>query len=71
MYVCVCKAISEDDLKNQLKKKRCPTAELLKKMGIASDCGSCASRAQEVVNEVSHPRSQRSQNVFSPSKDNK
>ena len=46
MYICVCKAITEDDLR-QLGNSGLPPKEILKKLGVGDSCGVCLIDALE------------------------
>lgn len=40
MYICVCRGISEEQLKRQIKEGH-GTKEILKNLGVGDDCGVC------------------------------
>lgn len=40
MYICVCKAITEDDLEKAVRECH-STKEVLSKLGVGSECGVC------------------------------
>ena len=64
MYVCVCNAVTERDLKNAARRGAVTVAELRDELGVASSCGSCAAFAQEVLNEVHYKRDANNDNLF-------
>ena len=46
MYICLCKGITEEQLQEAVSKSNSRTSkEVLKRLGIGSDCGSCLSDA--------------------------
>lgn len=40
MYVCICKGITEEMIK-EVRSKGLPPKEILKKLGVGQDCGTC------------------------------
>ena len=40
MYICICKGITEENVKNALKGSP-KTQDVLKKLGVGDDCGTC------------------------------
>jgi len=52
MYVCVCKAVTDREIKKAAKRGATSLTELREQLGVASCCGSCASHAQELINDV-------------------
>jgi bacterioferritin-associated ferredoxin len=48
MYICICKGITEKDIKEAIKSRRNASAkEILKSLGVGSDCGTCVESAVE------------------------
>lgn len=45
MYVCVCRAITEDQLIELSQNGRLSTKDVLKKLGVGNDCGVCLTDA--------------------------
>lgn len=45
MYVCVCKAVTESDIKKAVKDGANCMRHLENKFGVSSECGSCHSEA--------------------------
>lgn len=52
MYICLCKGITDQDIREAMKTSK-NKKEILKKLGIASDCGSCLNEALNIFNESS------------------
>ena len=49
MYICICKAITEKDIEKACQKfKSAP--EIMKKLSLSSECGSCAKEAFDYIN---------------------
>jgi bacterioferritin-associated ferredoxin len=49
MYVCVCKAISEQDLLEQVKTSGPSLDEIQKACGAGTDCGACQNRLKKYL----------------------
>lgn len=63
MYVCICKGITDSDIREAASCGMRTLKDLRRELGVASDCGKCASCAREVLCEarreqVSSPRLQ-------------
>ncbi len=54
MYVCLCKAITDSQIRsaaeNGCKTMRC----LNKELGVATQCGKCAKDARQILKDVKH-----------------
>jgi bacterioferritin-associated ferredoxin len=50
MYVCLCKGITDQDIRNTAKGS-VSSSEILRKLGVASDCGSCLEDAIKIYTE--------------------
>lgn len=48
MIVCLCKGITEEKIEDLIN-KGLPTTEVLKKLGVGSDCGICVLDAVESI----------------------
>ena len=52
MYICICKGITEETLKQQANPKRGKShKEILNKLGIGKDCGVCFTHAMDFLNQ--------------------
>ncbi|QSX29489.1 MULTISPECIES: bacterioferritin-associated ferredoxin [Shewanella] len=49
MYVCVCYAITDTQIKDAVSKGDCSLSDVKKRLGVASQCGKCAKMAAEVI----------------------
>jgi bacterioferritin-associated ferredoxin len=49
MYVCVCKAITDEMLKKQAKDRNWCPKEVCRSLGIGSECGVCYQKAMKVL----------------------
>ena len=54
MYVCICNAITDKQIRRAAKNGVDNLYELREHLGVASNCGSCADQAQSILNESSH-----------------
>jgi len=53
MYVCVCKTITESQIRAELKNGAYTVCELKQRLGVAACCGKCAGYAKQLINECS------------------
>tara|TARA_Y100001970_G_scaffold287356_1_gene411806 strand:- start:768 stop:971 length:204 start_codon:yes stop_codon:yes gene_type:complete len=52
LYICICKGITEETLKQQANPSRGKSPkEILSKLGIGKDCGVCFSHALNFLNQ--------------------
>jgi bacterioferritin-associated ferredoxin len=52
MYVCICKSITDRDIREAASCGARTLKDLRRELGVASDCGKCATCAQEVLCEA-------------------
>jgi bacterioferritin-associated ferredoxin len=52
MYVCICKGITDRDIQRAAECGARTVRDLRRELGVASDCGKCASCAREVLCEA-------------------
>jgi bacterioferritin-associated ferredoxin len=52
MYVCLCNAITDQQIRRAAKAGVASVHELTESLGVASNCGSCADHAQSIINET-------------------
>lgn len=57
MYICICKGITEKQVKSAVDDGCTSLRELRNELGVASNCGKCAGHAREVLNEALAVRS--------------
>jgi len=55
MYVCVCKAVTDTQIKNAIDKGVCTRRQLFQCFGVGSDCGKCNKHVKELL-DGSRPR---------------
>lgn len=51
MYVCLCKGITDDQIRQTVEAGATHFGQVRKTLGLASQCGKCANLAREVFNE--------------------
>lgn len=51
MYVCICKGITQKDIQNAVE-EGFSLSDMRKKMGLASECGSCCQYAKQLVKQT-------------------
>jgi len=52
MYICICNAITERDVRECARRGCCSVAELSVELGVGTGCGRCRPAASEILNEV-------------------
>jgi bacterioferritin-associated ferredoxin len=59
MYVCICNGVTDRDVRDAASRGARTVKDLRRELGVASDCGKCASCAHEVLcearREAPHP----------------
>ncbi len=53
MFVCICKSVTDKQIRKAAMKGADTLYELHQELGVASGCGSCADSAQAILDEVS------------------
>ena len=53
MYVCICNAITDKQIRRAAKNGASSLNELTGELGVAAGCGSCAQVAEEILHEES------------------
>ena len=51
MYICLCNAITERDIRNCVEDGACSMRELESCLGVGTNCGRCKPAAREILNE--------------------
>ena len=52
MYVCICNPVTDSDVRACVSRGACSLAELQAQLGVALQCGQCATTALEIVEEM-------------------
>jgi bacterioferritin-associated ferredoxin len=52
MYVCICKAVTDKQIRRAAASGVDNLYELREALGVASGCGSCADEAESILNEA-------------------
>ncbi|MGZ8136219.1 MAG: (2Fe-2S)-binding protein [Methylococcaceae bacterium] len=51
MYVCVCKAVTDKQIKNAINEGVCTRKQLFDCFGVGRDCGKCNKHVKELLDE--------------------
>jgi bacterioferritin-associated ferredoxin len=51
MYVCVCRPITENQIRLEVKNGVCSVRELKERLGVEACCGKCARHAYQIIAE--------------------
>ena len=51
MYICVCKAITDKQIKTAIENGYCSRRQLNKNLGVGSVCGKCSRDVKEMLDE--------------------
>jgi bacterioferritin-associated ferredoxin len=51
MYICICKSVTDKQIRRAAAKGVDNLYELRESLGVTAGCGSCASSAQEILDE--------------------
>ena len=51
MYVCVCRQITDHEIRDVCREGAISLSELREKLGVGSDCGKCGKLARTIVKE--------------------
>lgn len=55
MYVCICRQVTDNQIRERCREGRCSLSEIRAELGIASECGKCAGHARLIVTECAGP----------------
>jgi bacterioferritin-associated ferredoxin len=55
MYVCICAAVSDRQIKEAVREGACSLDELAACLGVGTVCGCCREVAQEILMEATAP----------------
>ncbi|MEK7258410.1 MAG: (2Fe-2S)-binding protein [Pseudomonadota bacterium] len=51
MYVCICRQITDSQIREVCREGASRMADLRDKLGVATDCGKCGKHARSIVSE--------------------
>ena len=51
MYVCVCKAVTDNQIKNAINNGVCTRRQLFNCLGVGRDCGKCNKYVKEILDD--------------------
>lgn len=52
MYICICNAVTEKDIKNEIKSGACTLKDLCSRLKVGNVCGSCSQDAENILEEI-------------------
>ena len=67
MYVCICNAVTDKDIRRAAAGGADTLYELQDRLGVATGCGSCADHASEVLNQATSGRGPFNPTLYIPS----
>ena len=56
MYVCVCKAVTDSQIKHAIDAGVCTRKQLFQCLGVGSDCGKCNKYVKELLDSSRQPQ---------------
>jgi bacterioferritin-associated ferredoxin len=51
MYICICNAVTEREIRQCAQLGACSVGELRESLGVASNCGKCKQAAKQILRE--------------------
>lgn len=51
MYVCICKPTTDSEVRACVREGACSLSDLQMQLGVAAQCGTCASAASAIIEE--------------------
>jgi bacterioferritin-associated ferredoxin len=57
MYVCICAAVSDRQIKQAVREGACSVDQLAASLGVGTVCGCCREMAQDILVKASAPSS--------------
>jgi bacterioferritin-associated ferredoxin len=67
MYVCICNAITDKQIRQAADSGATSLWELQKQLGVASNCGSCKEAASQILQENRQARQKFEPRIYMPS----
>ncbi|MEZ5491573.1 MAG: (2Fe-2S)-binding protein [Gammaproteobacteria bacterium] len=55
MYVCICRQITDQQIRDVCRDGGVKLADVRAKLGVASECGKCGQHARSIISEFSKP----------------
>lgn len=52
MYVCICRAVTDTQIRECVNQGGCTMRDLRNCLGVATQCGRCALQARDILNEA-------------------
>jgi len=51
MYVCICRGITDTQIKQEVSKGTCKMRDLCQRLGVAGQCGKCGILAKQILQQ--------------------
>ena len=51
MYICLCRAVTDGQIKEAVADGACKIQDLQSRLGVGTDCGKCGKHAKEVLKQ--------------------
>lgn len=64
MYVCICKGITDTQIRAAVQDGASSMKEVNSSLGVASQCGKCGIMAREIVRESLHDLAENNEQLF-------
>ncbi|MCY4043882.1 MAG: (2Fe-2S)-binding protein [Cellvibrionales bacterium] len=52
MYICICKNITDNDIRRSFESGDKNFRKIRKSLGVATECGQCACEAKQLINDM-------------------
>ena len=64
MYICLCKAITDNQIREAVENGATRFGQVRQELGLASQCGKCGIMAKEIVQESLNDLAEREEQLF-------
>lgn len=66
MYVCICRAITDNEIRQQVNQGASTLREVGQKLGVGTQCGKCSKHARSVIREAMSDRPMQDPAIWEP-----
>jgi len=66
MYVCICRAITDNQIREEVRQGASTLREVGQRLGVASQCGKCGKHARSVIREAISSRPMQDPSIWNP-----
>ncbi|PIE40935.1 MAG: (2Fe-2S)-binding protein [Gammaproteobacteria bacterium] len=64
MYVCICKAVTDNDIKQAVADGACSFRDVRNQLGAATQCGKCATTTRDIIKQELSPSGEQAAPLF-------